>query len=127
MIITIFACGAVLGGLIGYLIAYIKYHKMMKDDTKKSVAQQTAVPTLQVDVDREELYEQARRSSTKERRRSRTSDAMRSRFPDLISITKNGLEESHVYHREECHVLRSGKYSETNVLFRKCDICFRHA
>jgi hypothetical protein len=124
VIITIFACGALLGGLIGYLIAFIKYHKTMTPNSMRSVEQQTAVPTLQVDVDRDELYEPARRSSTKTRRSSKTSASMRSRFPDMISITKRGLGDSHVYHREDCHVLRSGNFSDTNTLFRKCAICF---
>ena len=124
VIITIFACGAVLGGLIGYLIAYIKYHKLTSRDKKKTVAQQTVIPTLQVDDDYEELLDRTKRPSTKSRRNSTTATSSRSRFPDLITITKKGLEGSHIYHREECHVLRSGIYSGTNVLFRKCDICF---
>ena len=41
VIITIFACGAVLGGVIGYLIAYIKYEMKKKTRTGRTVAQQT--------------------------------------------------------------------------------------
>ena len=124
VIMTIFACGAVLGGLIGYLIAYIKYHKLTSRDKRKTMAQQTVIPTLQVDEDYEELLERTKLPSTKSRRNSTTTTSTRSRFPDMITITKKGLEGSHMNHREECHVLRSGSYSGTNVLFRKCDICF---
>ena len=124
VIITIFACGAVLGGLVGYLIAYIKYHKLASRDKKKNVAQQTVIPTLEVDADYEELLDKAKRPTTKLRRTSTKGTSSRSRFPDTIVITKTGLEESHIYHHEECHVTRSGTFSGTNVIFRKCDLCF---
>ena len=51
VIVTIFACGAVFGGLVGYLIAYIRFNKLASRDKKKTVAQQTVSPTLDIRVD----------------------------------------------------------------------------
>ena len=58
-------------------------------------------------------------------RRGRSAGtAPRDRMPGQIVITKTGLEETHIFHREGCHVTRAGAVHRSNVVFRKCDICF---
>ena len=124
VIVTIFACGAVLGGVIGYLIGYIKYHRKTSSDKKKTVAQQTMPPMMDIGANHDLLLEEVKRPTPLLRGAKSKEISLRSRIPDKIVITKTGLEESHIYHRKGCHVTRTGFASGTNIIFRKCDICF---
>ena len=121
-VLLIFMVGALCGGLIGYLIGYIKYHKKTSGDKRKTVAQQTMTPTLDVGVDHDQLLEEAKRPTPRLRGAKSKEISMRSQIPDKIVVTRTGLEESHIYHREDCHVTRSGTFSGTNIIFRKCDL-----
>ena len=131
VIITIFACGAVLGGVIGYLMAYIKYKKTKKG-AKHTVAQQTmSLPAggegsriLDTGAAEDIAPEELARPPPLLRGAQATETALRNRMPRKIVITKTGLEESHIYHREGCHVTRPGIASGTNITFRKCNLCF---
>ena len=117
MIATIFFCVELLGGVIGYLLAYIKFLKKTYN-AERDVARPAAAPSSDDDIP-------VSTTSTAALRRVRGADtAPGDRMPGQVVITKKGSEYSHIFHREGCHVTRAGAANKTNVNFRKCDICF---
>ena len=117
VIATIFFCGALLGGVIGYLLAYIKFLKKTYN-AERDAARPAAAPSSDDDIP-------VSTTSTAALRRVRGADsALGDRMPEIVVVTKKGSEQSHIFHREGCHVTRPGVANKTSINFRKCDICF---
>ena len=129
VIVTIFMCGTLLGGVIGYLIAYIKYqNKSLR--AGRGAASSVVPPAVEEDlepvhIDTGATHHHVPTTVMPPPRRGRSAEtAPRNWMPGQIVITKTGLEETHIFHREGCHVTRAGAANRSNVTFRKCDICF---
>jgi hypothetical protein len=123
-------CGAILGGVIGDSFAYIKYLKKvprsMRGGARRSDESPppALVPTV---IDTGATHDHIPEGFVPPpapRRIRGVEIAPGSRMPEQIVITKTGLEDTHIFHREGCHVTRAGVANNSNVTFRKCDICF---
>ena len=101
MVVLIFACGAVLGFLAGYLYARCKNHKVLKDEMVQ------VMPSPECD-------DQPRSPGGVRRRPGKLE------VPSKIVVTKSGR----CYHLPLCHTLRLGTAHKTNMVLGPCQLCF---